>query len=98
MPAAGASLRAGPRRAPPSQHRALVILAPPLLPAACYAEEFPPAEGALPPEKLLVVLTVRGRGRLLAYSSHKPLVGASGWAGAGGWQGVGAVAPGVSAS
>lgn len=42
------------------------------------AEEFPPAEGAPPPEKLLVFLTVRGRGRLLAYSSHKPLVGAGG--------------------
>ena len=39
------------------------------------AEEFPPSEGAPPPEKLRVFLTVRGRGRLLAYSSHKPLVG-----------------------
>jgi hypothetical protein len=40
---------------------------------ASIMEEFPPAEGAPPPEKLLVFLTVRGRGRLLAYSSHKPL-------------------------
>ena len=29
------------------------------------------------PEQLLVHLTVRGRGTLLAYSSHRPQVGAS---------------------
>lgn len=29
------------------------------------------------PEQLLLHLTVRGRGTLLAYSSHKPQVGAS---------------------
>lgn len=56
---------------------------------ASPADDFPlPAEGsAQPPERLLVSLTVRGRGQLLAYSSHRPQVRAVGSAsqGVAGW-------------